>query len=128
MLERLFKKGSINLLQALGITINELFQQLYSIIPLTASLWNPLPGACFPQSYNLDCLKRNIIIFTINNCCSYSPIRVACFIGRTCIKQILLLNKFLNTKDYTLLPFTTKSYLPQRCQRGTLVPYQTIHR
>ena len=32
-----------------------------SFISHTASLWNSLPGACFPRSYNLDCLnKRNI--------------------------------------------------------------------
>ena len=28
--------------------------------PRTASLWNSLPGACFPPSYNLYCFKRNI--------------------------------------------------------------------
>ena len=45
-----------------------------SIFPRTASLWNSLPGACFPPSYNLDCFKRNInsylqlpwVIFTFN--------------------------------------------------------------
>ena len=26
-----------------------------SFFPRTASLWNSLPGACFPPSYNLDC-------------------------------------------------------------------------
>ena len=26
----------------------------------TAPLWNSLPGACFPPSYNLDCFKRNV--------------------------------------------------------------------
>ena len=31
-----------------------------SFFPRTASLWNSLPGACFPQSYNLYCFKRNI--------------------------------------------------------------------
>ena len=31
-----------------------------SFFPRTASLWNSLPGACFPPSYNLDCFKRNI--------------------------------------------------------------------
>ena len=31
-----------------------------SFFPRTASLWNSLPGACFPPSYNVDCFKRNI--------------------------------------------------------------------
>ena len=31
-----------------------------SFFPRAASLWNSLPGACFPPSYNLDCFKRNI--------------------------------------------------------------------
>ncbi len=45
-----------------------------SFCPRSASLWNSLPGACFPPSYNLDCFKRNInsylqlpwIIFILN--------------------------------------------------------------
>ena len=28
-----------------------------SFFPRTASLWNSLPGACFPPSYNLDCFN-----------------------------------------------------------------------
>ena len=31
-----------------------------AFFPRTASLWNSLPGACFPPSYNLDCFKKNI--------------------------------------------------------------------
>ena len=31
-----------------------------SFFQRTASLWNSLPGACFPPSYNLDCFKKNI--------------------------------------------------------------------
>ena len=31
-----------------------------SFFPRAASLWNSLPGACFPPSYNLDCFKKNI--------------------------------------------------------------------
>ena len=31
-----------------------------SFFPRTASLWNSLPGACFPSSYDLQSSKRNI--------------------------------------------------------------------
>ena len=31
-----------------------------SFFPRAASLWNSLPGACFPPSYDLSCFKRNL--------------------------------------------------------------------
>ena len=30
------------------------------IVVLTTSLWNSLPGVCFPPSYDLSCFKRNL--------------------------------------------------------------------